>query len=214
MMKFSESSASSEELYEWCIKEYSSNNVISRILINNFYEKLRKVIIIPILPQIRSIIEIGCGAGESTKKILKMVCNVKYEATEYDLRYIDALNNKNLPFKISQENVYGLNKEENSYDCVIMLEVLEHLENYELALKEIFRVSRKYVIISVPNEPIWRILNILRFKYVKQFGNTPGHINHWGSSELRQLITKYGLIVKMAMPLPWLIIIAKKYGDK
>lgn len=208
MKTFNESAATSEELYEWCIKEYTSTNFISKYLIYNFYNKLNKDIISPLLPQIRSIIEIGCGAAESTLRILKMVGSVKYDATEYDLRYIDAINKRNLPFKITQENVYCLKRDDNSYDCVIILEVLEHLENYELALKELFRISNKYVVISVPNEPIWRICNILRGKYLKNMGNTPGHINHYNAQTLKELIIPFSSSIKVYSPFPWLIAVA------
>ena len=57
-----------------------------------------------------------------------------------------------------------------------MLEVLEYLGNPKVALQELFRVYCKYVLISVPYESLWSILNILRGKYVKCLGNTLGYI--------------------------------------
>jgi hypothetical protein len=88
--------------------------------------------------------------------------------------------------------------------------VLEHLENYEMALQELFRVSRNYVIIAVPNEPLWRFLNLARLKYLKDWGNTPGHINHWSAASLAGLISKYGQVIKIYRPMPWIILLAKK----
>lgn len=40
---------------------------------------------------------------------------------------------------------------DNSFDCVVCLDVLEHLENIHLVFDEIIRVTRKYAIISLPN---------------------------------------------------------------
>ena len=86
---------------------------------------------------------------------------------------------------------------------------MEHLENPEKALSELARITKKYVIISTPNEPIWRILNCVRGKYIKDFGNTPGHINHWSSKSLKKMISKYFKIIEVKKPLPWTIVYGK-----
>jgi len=40
---------------------------------------------------------------------------------------------------------------DNSFDCVVCLDVLEHLENLHKTFDELIRVSKKYVILSLPN---------------------------------------------------------------
>tara|TARA_B100001248_G_scaffold251101_1_gene225847 strand:- start:67 stop:723 length:657 start_codon:yes stop_codon:yes gene_type:complete len=57
------------------------------------------------------------------------------------------------------DNDYNLNLdlierlpfEDKNFDVVLALDVLEHLENLHFILNEILRVSKKYVIISLPN---------------------------------------------------------------
>ena len=44
-----------------------------------------------------------------------------------------------------------LNFNDNSFHTVICLDVLEHLENIHEVIDEIFRISSKYVLISLPN---------------------------------------------------------------
>jgi len=41
--------------------------------------------------------------------------------------------------------------EDNSYDCVLCMDVLEHLDNIHQVFEELCRVTRRYVIISLPN---------------------------------------------------------------
>ncbi|PJB71163.1 MAG: hypothetical protein CO093_05760 [Alphaproteobacteria bacterium CG_4_9_14_3_um_filter_47_13] len=41
--------------------------------------------------------------------------------------------------------------EDNHFDCVLCLDVLEHLDNIHKTFDELCRVSKKYVIISLPN---------------------------------------------------------------
>lgn len=209
MKKFDEESASPDELWDYCMKEYKSSNFISKYLISNFYSCLEQEIIT--CSNSSSVLEVGCGVAESSNRIYEMLKgSACFEASEYDWRYVTKLKELNLPYQVSVENVYELNRQDGAFDSVVMLEVLEHLTDYRKALKELFRVAKENVIISVPNEPLWRILNMARLKYIPALGNTPGHINHWSPSGLSELIGEFGTVYKVITPLPWTIIWAKK----
>lgn len=199
---------SADELFDYCLKEYDSNNKLVKKLFENFFSKIEDVV--KSIPQNARILEVGCGAAESSSRLFKMLKNQHFEASEYDERYITKLNTINLPFIITQESVYEMRREDNSFDCIFLLEVLEHLEFPEKAKKELYRVSRKNVVISVPNEPIWKISNILRGKYIRFGGNTPGHINHYSARSLSKFFSSHFDIIKIYKPFPWLIIILEK----
>jgi len=67
------------------------------------------------------------------------------------------------------------------------------------------------MILGVPREPIWRALNMSRGKYLKDFGNTPGHLNHWSSTKLARYLEKhFGVVESMKTPLPWTIVLVGK----
>lgn len=55
----------------------------------------------------------------------------------------------------------GLPFPDESYDCVICLDVLEHLDNPHEIFDELCRVTRRYVIISLPN-PWGEFISMLR----------------------------------------------------
>ncbi len=75
---------------------------------------------------------------------------------------------------------------------VVTSEVLEHMEDPERALGQLLGVCGGYLLVTVPNEPIWRILNMARGKYWRRLGNTPGHVQHWNKRTLRKLILEKG----------------------
>lgn len=190
--------------------KYEDVNFISKFLVNNYFKSVEKLI--SKITNINSAHEIGCGEGRSTMKLNKMIRNLT--ASEYveDLIPIAKKNNPNL--SIINESVYELKYKNNSIDLVFLLEVLEHLDFPTVALEELKRVSKKYLILGVPREPLWRFLNICRFKYLKDFGNTPGHLNHWSKKSIIKLIEKeYGKILAVESPLPWTIILAEKYDS-
>ena len=96
------------------------------------------------------------------------------------------------------------------YDLVVSTEVLEHLDNPLRALKELSRISNRYIIISVPNEPLWRIANVVRLKYLSAFGNTPGHINHWSKASFSMLAKKVCKVRVALTPIPFTILLCEK----
>ena len=94
---------------------------------------------------------------------------------------------------VKTDTIY-LDKEtdtKNSYDLALLLEVLEHIEDFEAVLKNISEMKFKYLLISVPNEPFFRGSNLARLKYLKRLGNTPGHVNNFTYLKFRLLIKKY-----------------------
>jgi 2-polyprenyl-3-methyl-5-hydroxy-6-metoxy-1,4-benzoquinol methylase len=209
MSYFDEENASEEELWNWCRFEYNSSNAVVKKMIDNYYEKIKEIIVNYFKKDIK-VLEVGCGAAESSDKILGLLNGRSFEISDYDIRFVNKIREHKKYLNVSQESVYDLKRADNSFDAIFFLEVLEHLENYELALKELFRVSSGYVIIAVPNEPLWRFLNLARLKYIRDWGNTPGHLNHWDKSKLMKLISKYGTVIKTYQPLPWIILLARK----
>ena len=203
-----------DDFWEFYRLEYASTNPISQKLYSNFYKKINSIVESRAKPKFK-FLEVGCGAAESSLKINKMLSNLDFEthfeASEYDKRFVDKIETLNYPFRVTQETVYDLKRENDKFDLIFLLEVLEHLEFPEKAVEELFRVSSKYVVISVPNEPIWRMANMARFQYLKDFGNTPGHINHYNEKKLAKIIKPYGKVIKVFKPFPWLIILAEKY---
>lgn len=186
--------------------KYTKTGFIGRFLVKNFFKKIKKLT--PL--DTDSVLEVGCGAGYS---LIEFKNNFKegtsFSACDIDPKLVDLAKEKNPEVDCRTASIYELPYEDNSFDTILCLEVLEHLENPEKALSELSRVAKKYIIVSTPNEPIWRILNCVRGKYLKDFGNTPGHINHWSSKSFKKLVSKYFNVVDIKKPLPWNIVYAK-----
>lgn len=159
-------------------------------------------------------IELGCGEGFSTEKIRKMLPNnIDLSASEYVDALVPKARKRNPKVKVIQENVYELTHKDESFDVVFLLEVMEHLDYPEVALKEISRILKKdgVLVLGVPREPMWRALNMMRGKYLRDWGNTVGHLNHWSSTSLTEFMNKnFGVVVAKRNPIPWTLILAKK----
>ena len=181
-------------------KKHKSRNPLVKILMRRFHNALFELIE-KADPQ--NILDIGCGVGYTLEEINGKFPSLHIEGSDINAGIVDFArkNIKNIIFKV--ETAYDLKRNDNSFDLVTLLEVLEHLENPDLAIKEAKRVCREYCIFSVPFEPYWRICNLARMRYLTNFGNTPDHINHWSKRSLEKLLLKHFKDVSVKTVFPW-----------
>ncbi len=155
-----------------------------------------------------SICDAGCGEGVPLtilKPVLGSADLSGIDLSETKITYI----RKNIPNGTFLEgSVYKIPFEENSFDLVLCLEVLEHLETPEIALKEIQRIAKQDIILGVPNEPIWSISNMMRMKYLTGLGNTPTHCQKWSSGTFRDFVSGYFSITEVKTVFPWTLVYA------
>ena len=162
------------------------------------------------LTDTETVLEVGTGEGNILNRLNQIKRFTRLEGIDISSEAIDTAKKLLPSLKFSLGSAYELSYKDEEFDMLVLLEVLEHLEDYEKALSEIKRVSKKYVLISVPVEPLWRMFNVARFSYLPSFGNTPGHIQHWDKKSFLSLIEKYFKVEKILYPLPWQIALCKK----
>ena len=135
----------------------------------------------------KKILDVGCGEGFTLKYLTKK--------GKFSLHGIDSSKEAiRLARKIAPKSrlrvgdVTKLPFKGNSFDIVLLLEILEHLENPKKIIKEVKRLAKKAVIISVPREPYFRIIEVIINPII---GGLPsGHINFWNSKKFEKLISE------------------------
>lgn len=98
----------------------------------------------------------------------------------------------------------------NSFPLVMCLEVLEHLPDSRVGLRELARVSSEYILVSVPHEPFFRGANFLRGKHIRAFGNDPEHFHNYSGRSFRQMAEGVVDIVWHGYAFPWQIALCRK----
>lgn len=191
--------------------KYNSSNPISRYLMNNFLSSV-KGLILKYKGEISSITEVGCGEGHLTEELYELGLTAEIKACDFSQQVIELANrNNSYKKKIDYyvKSIYDIGEDERA-DLLVCCEVLEHIESPLLALEQLNKFTNNYLLLSVPNEPLWRFLNMTRGKYLSDFGNTPGHINHWSPGAFKKLVSAYVDIVEVKMALPWTILFCRR----
>ena len=113
----------------------------------------------------------------------------------------------NLEFRA--EEATHLTFADDEFDMAAAIEVLEHVPEPEATLAEMARVARRHLLVSVPREPLWRGLNMGRGAYLRDLGNTPGHVNHWSKRAFVSLLSRYGTVEEARSPFPWTMLLVR-----
>src|SRR5690606_37182112 len=98
---------------------------------------------------------------------------------------------------------------DRSFDLVLAVEVLEHVATPALALAELARVTRGPVVVTVPHEPWWRVANVARGKYLRDLGNTPGHVQHWSRRRFARVVDGPLAVRRVTSSFPWTLVAAR-----
>jgi len=183
-------------------QKHTSKNPLKKFFIRNFFETLFSLIK---NLKIETVLDVGCGEGFTLNKLKENKIGKTYEGIDYSKEAI-ALGRKAYPdLHIFEGNIYDLKYKDNSFDLVICSEVVEHLENPQKALKELLRVSKKYVLLSVPNEPWFWLSNYT------QWGIDIGHINKWSRNQFLKFIKLESYkVLSLKTPFPWTVVLLKK----
>ncbi len=148
--------------------------------------KIDKILeVIP--PDVKTVIDVGCGDGKITN-----ILSLKYEITGVD-RSQNALNFvKTKKIRSGSDNIPV---QDNSFDLVFSSELLEHLEEDALfnTIKEFKRISKRYILISVPNKENVK-KNLIQCQNCHYIFNKSYHLRGFGSSDILNYFKEYKLV--------------------
>lgn len=195
-------------------RKHTTRNPLQKFLIQNFKKSLAKE---AQKLNVNSILDAGAGEGFTLEYLREKGIGKSFEGIDFFDKAVKIGNEIHPKIILKQASIYKMPYKENSFDLVLSTEVLEHLEDPKAALKEIFRVSKKYVLLSVPNEPIFMGSNFLRGKNWSRFGNDIEHINHWTLFGFENFVKKNAgvrvKILKRIYPFPWTMLVLEKFTN-
>ncbi|MGB2711258.1 MAG: class I SAM-dependent methyltransferase [Conexibacter sp.] len=191
--------------------KYGSTNPVVRRLMAGFEGTLAELFA-QAAPE--SVLDVGCGEGVLTHQWAQQLGERRIVGIDLDDTKLKAewatRQRPNLEYRtIPAEN---LPFEDGEFDLASAIEVLEHVPDPAHTVAEMARVAKRHLLVSVPREPLWRMLNMARGAYLTDLGNTPGHVNHWSKRSFVRLLEQHGEVVEKRSPFPWTMLLVRLAG--
>ncbi len=188
--------------------KYGSTNPVVRRLMGAFEHTLDELLA---QAEPSSLLDVGCGEGVLVHQWAQRLGERRVVGIDLEEESIQAgwaqRQAPNLEYHVMHaENLpFG----ENEFDLASAIEVLEHVPDPEHTLQEMARCAERYLLVSVPREPLWRMLNMARGAYWPALGNTPGHLNHWSKRSFERSLSRYGHLAEIRSPFPWTMLLVR-----
>jgi 2-polyprenyl-3-methyl-5-hydroxy-6-metoxy-1,4-benzoquinol methylase len=188
--------------------KYGSTNPVVRRLMGAFERTLDELFT---QADPGSLLDVGCGEAVLTHEWAKRLGERRVVGIDLDDPLLHAEWDKrqapNLSYQIMKAE--NLPFADGEFDVASAIEVLEHVPDPAHTVAEMARVASGHLLVSVPREPLWRGLNMARGAYIKDLGNTPGHLNHWSKRSFVKLLSQHGDVVQARSPFPWTMLLVR-----
>jgi SAM-dependent methyltransferase len=162
--------------------EIASDSVASD---NPIHQRLLKAYVLATKYVSGNLLEVGCGEGRGIDWLLPKIEH--YSAIDKIAPVVDQLQKRYPKGKFISGNIPPLSDyASDSFDCVVSFQVIEHIQDDRLFLKEIHRVLKPggLALITTPNRPM-------------SLSRNPWHIREYTPTELTHLAKQYFSHVEM-----------------
>ena len=157
-------------------------------------------------------LEIGCGEGELSIRLARR--GFRLRGCDISAQIVDEARERARAAGIEAtfwaQPIETIDVAAEAAPLVVCCEVLEHLDDPERGVDVLAELACPHLIASVPREPLWRVLNMARGKYLGDLGNTPGHLTHWSRAGFLRLLSRRFEIVEVRSPTPWTMALCRR----
>jgi len=188
--------------------KYGSTNPVVRRLMAGFERDLQELFE---FAGPKTLLDVGCGEGVLVQQWAQQLGTGRVVGIDLEEESIQAgwaqHQAPNLEYRVMEAEKLPFSGGE--FELASAIEVLEHVPDPEHTVSEMARCASRHMLVSVPREPLWRMVNMARGAYWRDLGNTPGHLNHWSRRSFVQLLSRHGEVVEVRSPFPWTMLLVR-----
>lgn len=184
--------------------KHGTPNPLQRALMDRFHGR--------VVRQLRglgptTLLDAGCGEGYVSQILLDALPGVQLTGFDHSEYSVGEAVTRNPEGTFLTADITALPFEDDSFDVVCCLEVLEHLHEPDRALRELVRVARRGLVLTVPQEPIFCLANAARGKNlrVRPPGSDPDHRQFWTRRSFGRFVSTAAQVTAVRSCAPWTI---------
>lgn len=181
--------------------KYGTRNPVARRLVAGFLRGLDQLL--QRCTGVRRIIEVGCGEGHITARLSRQFPQASVLGTDVSREILEVARERHPALTFEPLSAYALGSSGRRWDLSVACEVFEHLERPAEALEAMRQSTDQWMLLTVPREPLWRVLNVVRGRYLRRWGNSHGHLQHWSRPAFLAFLERQVEVVAWRSPLPW-----------
>lgn len=190
-------------------QKYLNPNPLQRALIRHFLDVTAYLVA---STGARTAVDAGCAEGFVSARLGETLPQLQVVGIDLDRAALGRGRHLHPGLPTCVGNILYLPFPDRSADVVLCTEVLEHLDDPGQALRELARVSRAYLLLSVPWEPWFRLANLARWKNLLRLGDDPEHVHHWTAGTFRHFLSSHVQVLVHRVAFPWQVVLAKVWG--
>jgi len=189
------------------LKKYANRNPIHQLALRRFFDRLAGEIA-EMSPS--TVLDFGCGEGLFLREIEARGA-VLNDYLGVDLREdaLETARSLHPQYRFERSDLSRWNAPFTTFDLVVASQVLEHLPDPVGALEQLRDHCSGRLLLTVPTEPWFQIVNFLRGRHLARFGNHPEHVNRWSFEKFCSLVANHAEIVRAYRVFPFTVVVAE-----
>lgn len=171
------------------LKKYYEDGVLRERFWGSPRERMLVEQIMRVIPSgMKSFFDIGCGDGYLLSVVRASRPHLRLYGLDFSRGRLQGVAAGGDQISLIEGTAEAVPAKDNSFDCVVCSQVLEHVSDYRAALGELIRISRKYLIITVPNEQTPLKIYCPRCGFEHFYD---GHMHAFSRSDIKSIISGY-----------------------
>lgn len=188
-------------------RKYADRNPLQRLSLGAFHDSLAEAIS-ALDPS--SMLDFGCGEAFLLDRLLARGVALKgYVGVDLRAAAVAEARARHPGFAFEARDIFAFPAAGARFDLVLASQVLEHLPDPDRYLARLAEICAGRLLLTVPHEPWFRLMNLVRGRDLARLGNHPEHVNHWNPHSFAAFVDRRAAVERVWTVFPFILLTAR-----
>lgn len=188
-------------------RKYADRNPLQRLALGRFHDEAAAAIR-ALAP--KSILDFGCGEALLVEKLAERGVDLTgYVGVDLRAEAISDAKRRCPDLAFAEADIFSWPADGRRFELVLASQVMEHLIEPRRNLQRLCSLALGRLLLTVPLEPWFQLLNLARGRDLARLGNHPEHVNRWSLDGFRDFVAAEAAVEKAWTVFPFIFVIAR-----